>query len=238
VSGAQPADSAANTMPAAAQPVAATGSKPIQLSDLVGLWDFGSSAGTTYKLLASGKYAGAASHFSATEYTLTADGKFTSRIWATNPLITARSSGTWGFADGLFVLAEGPITTRFQITFLGLQSDGRTKLSLAPAGVEINASTMTDNWYRPADSTGASTSLPIAPATTREVDYVKDDFIWTGANGLDYLPPLTTVSQDCDEMGRAAFRMLLNGIESEETGRSSSRERILLTGELVLRKSA
>jgi DNA-binding LacI/PurR family transcriptional regulator len=51
-------------------------------------------------------------------------------------------------------------------------------------------------------------------------------------------PPLTTVSQDCDEMGRAAFRMLLNGIESEETGRSSSRERILLTGELVLRKSA
>jgi DNA-binding LacI/PurR family transcriptional regulator len=51
-------------------------------------------------------------------------------------------------------------------------------------------------------------------------------------------PPLTTVSQDCDEMGRAAFRMLLNQIESEETGRSSSPERILLTGELVLRKSA
>jgi len=32
--------------------------------------------------------------------------------------------------------------------------------------------------------------------------------------------------------------MLLNGIESEETGTSFNRERILLNGELVLRKSA
>jgi DNA-binding LacI/PurR family transcriptional regulator len=52
-------------------------------------------------------------------------------------------------------------------------------------------------------------------------------------------PPLTTVSQDCDEMGRVAFRMLLEGIEGEErTGRNRGNTRTLLNGELVLRKSA
>jgi len=52
-------------------------------------------------------------------------------------------------------------------------------------------------------------------------------------------PPLTTVSQDCEEMGRVAFRMLLARIDGEEsTGRSSAARQILLNGELVLRKSA
>jgi DNA-binding LacI/PurR family transcriptional regulator len=48
-------------------------------------------------------------------------------------------------------------------------------------------------------------------------------------------PPLTTVSQDCDEMGRVAVRMLLDHIAGDDpaTGR-----RVLLTGALVLRKSA
>jgi DNA-binding LacI/PurR family transcriptional regulator len=52
-------------------------------------------------------------------------------------------------------------------------------------------------------------------------------------------PPLTTVSQDCEEMGRVAFRMLLAGIEGEAlTKRNGESTRILLSGELVLRKSA
>jgi len=46
-------------------------------------------------------------------------------------------------------------------------------------------------------------------------------------------PPLTTVSQDCDEMGRAALRMLLARIDGEETA-----AKVLLEGTLVLRKSA
>ena len=49
-------------------------------------------------------------------------------------------------------------------------------------------------------------------------------------------PPLTTVSQDCEEMGRIALRMLFDRISSGETaGRG---ERVLLNAELVLRKSA
>jgi DNA-binding LacI/PurR family transcriptional regulator len=52
-------------------------------------------------------------------------------------------------------------------------------------------------------------------------------------------PPLTTVSQDCEEMGRVALRMLLEGIDGEEqTGRNRGNAKILLNGELVLRKSA
>jgi DNA-binding LacI/PurR family transcriptional regulator len=52
-------------------------------------------------------------------------------------------------------------------------------------------------------------------------------------------PPLTTVSQDCDEMGRVALRMLLARIDGEErTGRGGGGTKVLLKGELVLRKSA
>jgi hypothetical protein len=32
------------------------------------------------------------------------------------------------------------------------------------------------------------------PATTRSVDYVDDGFVWTGADGLQHVPPLTTVA--------------------------------------------
>ena len=36
---------------------------------------------------------------------------------------------------------------------------------------------------------------PTAPsATTREVDYVNDGFVWTGADGLEHVPALTTVA--------------------------------------------
>jgi DNA-binding LacI/PurR family transcriptional regulator len=48
-------------------------------------------------------------------------------------------------------------------------------------------------------------------------------------------PPLTTVAQDCDEMGRVAVRMLLDHIAGDG---AAAGDRILLTGALVLRKSA
>jgi DNA-binding LacI/PurR family transcriptional regulator len=48
-------------------------------------------------------------------------------------------------------------------------------------------------------------------------------------------PPLTTVSQDCEEMGRVALRMLLDHIAGDDPVTS---RRVLLTGALVLRKSA
>lgn len=32
------------------------------------------------------------------------------------------------------------------------------------------------------------------PATTRTVDYINDGFVWTGADGLQYVPALTTVA--------------------------------------------
>lgn len=52
-------------------------------------------------------------------------------------------------------------------------------------------------------------------------------------------PPLTTVSQDCDEMGRVALHMLFSRVNGDVAGgRGRSNERILLNAELVLRKSA
>ncbi|MDW6024364.1 LacI family DNA-binding transcriptional regulator [Mesorhizobium sp. BAC0120] len=47
-------------------------------------------------------------------------------------------------------------------------------------------------------------------------------------------PPLTTVSQNCDEMGRVALRMLFDCMDDP----AERKERILLDGALVLRKSA
>ena len=49
-------------------------------------------------------------------------------------------------------------------------------------------------------------------------------------------PPLTTVSQDCDEMGRVALNMLLDIIGNGEP--AASNRKVLLEGALVLRKSA
>lgn len=49
-------------------------------------------------------------------------------------------------------------------------------------------------------------------------------------------PPLTTVSQDCDEMGRVALNMLLDIIGNGEL--AASNRKVLLEGALVLRKSA
>lgn len=53
-------------------------------------------------------------------------------------------------------------------------------------------------------------------------------------------PPLTTVSQDCDEMGRIALRMLfgLIGEEKAMPGPRPKGDHILLNAELVLRQSA
>ncbi len=53
-------------------------------------------------------------------------------------------------------------------------------------------------------------------------------------------PPLTTVSQDCDEMGRLALKLLFSRIDHDETEQGSNlgKDRILLNAELVLRKSA
>jgi DNA-binding LacI/PurR family transcriptional regulator len=47
-------------------------------------------------------------------------------------------------------------------------------------------------------------------------------------------PPLTTVSQNCDEMGRVALRMLFDCMDNP----AARKERVLLDGALVLRKSA
>jgi DNA-binding LacI/PurR family transcriptional regulator len=53
-------------------------------------------------------------------------------------------------------------------------------------------------------------------------------------------PPLTTVSQDTDEMGRIALKLLFSRIEHDQTDNSGrpNNEGILLNAELVLRKSA
>ena len=53
-------------------------------------------------------------------------------------------------------------------------------------------------------------------------------------------PPLTTVSQNIDEMGRMALELLFSRIDHDQTesGGNPSGERILLNAELVLRKSA
>ncbi len=53
-------------------------------------------------------------------------------------------------------------------------------------------------------------------------------------------PPLTTVSQDSDKMGHVALDLLFARIEADqvEGGGSTRNERILLSGELVLRQSA
>jgi DNA-binding LacI/PurR family transcriptional regulator len=53
-------------------------------------------------------------------------------------------------------------------------------------------------------------------------------------------PPLTTVSQDSDKMGQVALDLLFKRIEADRTGSEGSEEgeRILLSGELVLRQSA
>jgi DNA-binding LacI/PurR family transcriptional regulator len=53
-------------------------------------------------------------------------------------------------------------------------------------------------------------------------------------------PPLTTVSQDSDEMGRIALDLLFSRIDHEKTEQNSNlgKDRILLNAELILRKSA
>ena len=53
-------------------------------------------------------------------------------------------------------------------------------------------------------------------------------------------PPLTTVSQDCDEMGRLALNILFARIDDDRADKSGNAagDRILLNAELVLRKSA
>ena len=49
-------------------------------------------------------------------------------------------------------------------------------------------------------------------------------------------PPLTTVSQDCDEMGTVALRMLFDAMDGDSSANRS--RKVLLEGALVLRKSA
>jgi DNA-binding LacI/PurR family transcriptional regulator len=49
-------------------------------------------------------------------------------------------------------------------------------------------------------------------------------------------PPLTTVSQDCDEMGTVALKMLLDSMDGNSSANRS--RKVLLDGALVLRKSA
>lgn len=53
-------------------------------------------------------------------------------------------------------------------------------------------------------------------------------------------PPLTTVSQDSEQMGRVALELLFARIEADQVDSSATAgcERILLSGELVLRQSA
>ncbi len=53
-------------------------------------------------------------------------------------------------------------------------------------------------------------------------------------------PPLTTVSQDCDEMGRIALELLFSRIDHDQTEQNGNlgKDRVLLNAELVLRESA
>jgi hypothetical protein len=135
----------------APKPEPAEASGLIHASDLVGVWNCGSTPSTTYALLASGEYVGATSHFFATEYTLQPDGTFTSRYAATNPPIKFKSAGTWGIEAGLIVLREPKGLKRYQIVKFGPQPDGRVELSLVTAGGVINEYTHTDDWYRAGD---------------------------------------------------------------------------------------
>jgi hypothetical protein len=48
------------------------------------------------------------------------------------------------------VVSEGIVTDRFQIVSFGPQADGKTKLSLVRAGIQVNEYTQTNDWYRPA----------------------------------------------------------------------------------------
>ena len=129
-------------------PAPAELSGAIHTSDLVGVWNCGSTPRTTYELLASGEYANAMSHFFATEYTLKSDGTFTSRYMATHPLIKFKSLGTWGIEEGLIVLREAKGMKQFQIVTFGPQPDGRVELSLVKPGAVINEYTHTEDWYR------------------------------------------------------------------------------------------
>jgi DNA-binding LacI/PurR family transcriptional regulator len=51
-------------------------------------------------------------------------------------------------------------------------------------------------------------------------------------------PPLTTVAQDCNQMGRVALNMLFERIDNGEPAGQGNKERVLLDAALVLRKSA
>ncbi len=130
------------------KPAPADSPGAIHASDLVGVWNCGSTPHTTYELLASGEYANATSHFFATEYTLKSDGTFTSRYMATNPLYKFKSQGTWGIEEGLIVLREAKGMKQFQIVTFGPQPDGRVELSLVKPGAVINEYTHTEDWYR------------------------------------------------------------------------------------------
>jgi hypothetical protein len=120
----------------------------ITTADLVGVWDNGSATGVTYEQLAGGKYAGAWTHFYATEYTLKPNGRYDARFWATRPLSNWTFGGQWGLEEGLFVLrASGPVE-KYRILTFETAADGSTKMELVRPDVVITAYTSGEMWVR------------------------------------------------------------------------------------------
>jgi hypothetical protein len=143
-----------STSPAVAsgmpEPPAAPVSSKTQVAaaDLVGVWDNGSSTGVTYEQLAGGKYAGAWTHFFATEYTLEPNGQFGARFWATRPPSNWTYGGRWGLEDGLFVLrASGP-EEKYRIVKFETAADGSTTMKLVRPDVVVTEYTGGEIWVR------------------------------------------------------------------------------------------
>jgi hypothetical protein len=121
----------------------------ITAADLVGVWDNGSATGVTYEQLAGGKYAGAWTHFFATEYTLKPNGRYDTRFWATHPVWNdTRGGGQWALEEGLFVLrASGPVE-KYRIAYFETAADGSTTMKLVRPDVVITPYTGGEMWVR------------------------------------------------------------------------------------------
>ena len=122
--------------------------KRITTADLVGVWDNGSATGVTYEQLAGGKYAGAWTHFYATEYTLKPNGRYDTRFWATRGVPWNDTGGHWGLEEGLFVLRMSGPEEKYRIVTFETAADGSTKMELVRSDVVVTAYTSGEIWVR------------------------------------------------------------------------------------------